>query len=438
LAGPLGEPLDLLGSWDGADLAIVVDAVRSGAPPGTLTLDWLGVPGGLDPQPGDSRSPSTHGLGVADVYRLARAIGQAPPLVAVVGIEGQDFSHGEGLSAAVQVGISEAVNVVMALAEGPLEHAARRNGYPGPYESGYMMRAGELIEIRCGDREALIDQQGATLVQVAAAGADLLATPSQVPSRGCYGQLLVPWPGRIPDGSYHFDGTSHQLPVDDLDMHSAIHGLVRWAPWNVTERAAGSVTLSHHLLALPGYPFSLAIEQSYAWQDSRLESCTTATNIGTRTAPFGFGAHPYFTVGPSGIDDAVLHLPAREYFLCDARLDPKLPAVPVDGSPYDFRKPRPVGTIELDTTYTGLQRDDEGNVAVNLRSADGALTITCTYSDPIEFVQLYSGDTLENGRRVALAIEPYTCLPNAFNNGVGLMRLPVSGSVSVRWALSAG
>ena len=123
LASPLGEPLDLLGSWDGADLAIVVDAVRSGAPPGTLTLDWLGAPGGLDPLPGDGRSPSTHGLGVADVYRLASAIGQAPPRVAVVGIEGQDFSHGEGLSAAVEAGIGEGVNVIMALAGGQLERA---------------------------------------------------------------------------------------------------------------------------------------------------------------------------------------------------------------------------------------------------------------------------------------------------------------------------
>ena len=57
----------------------------------------------------------------------------------------------------------------------------------------------------------------------------------------------------------------------------------------MTEHGAGAVTLSYKLLALPGYPFSLAIEQSYAWQESRLESCTTATNIGTRTAPFGFG-----------------------------------------------------------------------------------------------------------------------------------------------------
>ena len=41
LASPLNEPLDLLDDWDRDDLAIVVDAVRSGAPPGTVTLTWL-------------------------------------------------------------------------------------------------------------------------------------------------------------------------------------------------------------------------------------------------------------------------------------------------------------------------------------------------------------------------------------------------------------
>jgi len=36
--GPLAEPLDLLGRWDGADLVVLIDAVRSGAAPGTIGL----------------------------------------------------------------------------------------------------------------------------------------------------------------------------------------------------------------------------------------------------------------------------------------------------------------------------------------------------------------------------------------------------------------
>jgi aldose 1-epimerase len=302
------------------------------------------------------------------------------------------------------------------------------------------MRAEELIEIRSGDRIAVVGEQGASLVQVSAAGVDLLVAASNDdhPDKGCYGQVLVPWPGRIPDGAYHFDGEDCVLPIDHLISRCAIHGLVRWAPWQVLEHRASSVTMGYRLLAQPGYPFSLGIEQSYAWQQERLEISATATNIGHRTAPYGYGAHPYFTVGSPTIDAAMLHVPSRDYFLSDASLDPQLPAVPVDGGPYDFRQPRPVGATEFDVTYTSLDRDDEGRAAVHLSSRDHSLTITCTYEESVGFVHLYSGDTLDARRREGLAIEPLTCLPNAFNNGVGLVSLASGTSVTVRWAITAG
>lgn len=124
LASPLNEPLDLLDYWDGADLAIVVDAVRSGAAPGTVTLTWLEGPGDALPPAGGGR-PSTHGLGVADVYRLAREIGQAPRRVAIVGIEGRDFTHGEGLSAPVDAGAARAAALVLDLVREAMEEGPR-------------------------------------------------------------------------------------------------------------------------------------------------------------------------------------------------------------------------------------------------------------------------------------------------------------------------
>jgi len=36
--GPIGEPLELLNRWDGATIAVVIDATRSGSPPGTLSV----------------------------------------------------------------------------------------------------------------------------------------------------------------------------------------------------------------------------------------------------------------------------------------------------------------------------------------------------------------------------------------------------------------
>ena len=116
--GPLADALDLLGEWDDADLAVVVDAVHSGQVPGTLTTVEL-VDGSGSELPGGHRgSSSTHGIGLAGVLRLARAVHRAPGRVVVVGIEGDDFSQGTGLSPAVQAAVPAAVSRVVDLIGG--------------------------------------------------------------------------------------------------------------------------------------------------------------------------------------------------------------------------------------------------------------------------------------------------------------------------------
>lgn len=111
-AGPLGDPVDLLGVWDGADLAVVVDAVRSGARPGALSIVEV-HPG--HPAGGPSGVTSTHAIGLAGVVRLASAVGRAPRRVVLVGVEGEDFSAGEGLTPAVRDAIGAAVRAVLHL-----------------------------------------------------------------------------------------------------------------------------------------------------------------------------------------------------------------------------------------------------------------------------------------------------------------------------------
>jgi hydrogenase maturation protease len=107
--GPIVDPLDLLGRWDSADLAIVIDAVRSGAMAGTVRVVDLA---GTDSGPGVT---STHGIGLSGVWRLARAVDQAPARVIVVGIEGEDFGRGAGFSPAVDAAIPVAVRKVVEL-----------------------------------------------------------------------------------------------------------------------------------------------------------------------------------------------------------------------------------------------------------------------------------------------------------------------------------
>ncbi|MDA8291535.1 MAG: hydrogenase maturation protease [Actinomycetota bacterium] len=119
--GPLGEPLDLLGRWDGAALAVVVDALRGEEPAGTVHVaDLRGSlrrpDGGAAPA---RRSPaSSHGLGVQDVLRIAQAVGSAPLRVVLVGVVGERFDEGVGLSDAVRPAVESAASAVRALVAG--------------------------------------------------------------------------------------------------------------------------------------------------------------------------------------------------------------------------------------------------------------------------------------------------------------------------------
>lgn len=304
-----------------------------------------------------------------------------------------------------------------------------------------VMRAGRLLEISSGNRHAIVTEQGAALARVRWDGAELLARPEVddddcYAGHGAYGQLLVPWPGRVTKGTYEYGGETYQLPLNDHAGPSAIHGAVRWVPWELKDVRTDRVTLAYRLFADPGYPFPLELEQSYAWQSDHLEVTFTARNVGNRTAPFGYGSHPYFTLGSPTIDGDVLHVPAHGYVETDG-FRPTGRVLPVDGTGFDFHQPRPVGSQRLDVTLGDLDRDEQGRIAVEFRSAAGDASIRLTYGETVQFVQVYTGDTLPADQRRGVAIEPYTCAPDAFNNGMYLTHLASGGSLRVRWTLSA-
>jgi hydrogenase maturation protease len=98
----VGEPTALLDAFEGADALWVVDAVFSGAAPGTVhRLD-----AGARELPAELFRTSTHHLGLAEAVELARALGRLPPHVIVFGIEGASFEPGDSLTPAVEDGVA--------------------------------------------------------------------------------------------------------------------------------------------------------------------------------------------------------------------------------------------------------------------------------------------------------------------------------------------
>ena len=120
------DPTDLVELWSGRSVAIVVDAVCSGARAGTVHVLETGAAGGrlLPSTWAATGRGGTHALGLATAVELARALHRLPPRLVVVGVEGAGFDHGAPLSPEVADAVSGAVAaVVKALARTEREGA---------------------------------------------------------------------------------------------------------------------------------------------------------------------------------------------------------------------------------------------------------------------------------------------------------------------------
>lgn len=108
-----GEGTALLEAWKGADHVILVDAVASEAPAGTIYQ--------LDAQSGQIQpglfALSTHAFGVAEAIELARVLGNLPAHLVIYGIESKHFVAGVGLSPEVERAAREVVERITGLVE---------------------------------------------------------------------------------------------------------------------------------------------------------------------------------------------------------------------------------------------------------------------------------------------------------------------------------
>jgi hydrogenase maturation protease len=108
-----GEATALLDAWAGADLAVVVDAVRWDHTPaaGVTRIDAISQPDALA---GWGTGASSHGLGVAEAVALGRALDRLPPRLILLLVALTDEGHGTGLSPTVERHVDNAVAQLVA------------------------------------------------------------------------------------------------------------------------------------------------------------------------------------------------------------------------------------------------------------------------------------------------------------------------------------
>jgi hydrogenase maturation protease len=101
-----GDPVRLMEAWDGAEVVVIVDAVRcTPSVPGRWHRTTL---------PHTIPAASSHGFGVPEAVELAEALDRRPEQLVVYAVEVADVRFGTGLSPAVAAAVTELVTAVRA------------------------------------------------------------------------------------------------------------------------------------------------------------------------------------------------------------------------------------------------------------------------------------------------------------------------------------
>jgi aldose 1-epimerase len=303
-----------------------------------------------------------------------------------------------------------------------------------------ILPSGRQHVITHGRQRAVITEVGGGLRAYTVAGTDVIDGYAE--DEMCTvarGVPLLPWPNRLQDGRYDFMGQTYQTALTEPSRGNAIHGLTRWLNWSGSQPGDDQALMSLLLHPQDGYPFTLSLTIDYRLSDDGLTVRTLATNAGERPLPYGAGHHPYLTVGTERIDDATLRIPALLSLETDDRQIPTGRLVRVEGSGYDFLEPRKIGALKLDTAFTSLIPDADGLSRVVLQNPDSRRRLTVWVDRAYQYLMVFTGDTISppSRRRHGIAVEPMTCAPNAFQNGLGLITLPPGESVASTWGILA-
>ena len=207
----------------------------------------------------------------------------------------------------------------------------------------------------------------------------------------------------LQDGSYEFDGRRHQLAIDQLDKHNAIHGLVRWAdgrPWSakqnrvVMDTCSTPARLPVHARTAHRVQLSAEGLRCANGHERRVESLP----LRERGASVSDRRDGAVDVGRSSA--------ARRARAAARTSAASRPALHPSTAPnYDFRRPRPIGATMLDHCFTDLERDGRpcSRRALGTATAERA---TFWVDEAYPYLMLFTGDPLPDVAGVASRSSP--------------------------------
>lgn len=246
--------------------------------------------------------------------------------------------------------------------------------------------------------------------------------PEQIRQVGWGGgaPVLFPFPGRIAGGEFPYGATRFKVPGGGPHGRHPLHGFVGLAPWSVVDRGADGASawvrtaVDHAELGVPAeaFPGTYRLQVTHRLAPEGYSHEIEVVNNGDRPFPFGYGWHPYFRAPllPGGHrGECILHLPAQARWELGSDLIPtgrRLQAV----GPYDLRAGSPLADKSYDDPFTLMGPEPDGGSHAELEDPESGLRLSIGADGAFAHWVIYSPRTLG-----AVAIEPYTCAPDAFN-----------------------
>ncbi|MEZ8824193.1 aldose 1-epimerase [Vibrio amylolyticus] len=240
---------------------------------------------------------------------------------------------------------------------------------------------------------------------------------------------LFPFPNRLANGEYQFDGQHYQLPANFPWSDHAVHGLLYNQPFELINSSAdnehASVTLRYQTEKLHSqFPYAFALDITYHIDRQGLLRCSTVvTNQSAQSFPFGDAWHPYFSLNQP-LNACSLTMPT----CLEVKHVDDLPS----GQKHRFDRFSEAASLEDVSLNHCFEFEQEEPISLLLSSNDQSASLHYQQDVSYPFIQLYTPNN-----ESSIAIEPMTCPANAFNNGMGLLTLALNQRKEFQWQCQA-
>ncbi len=275
------------------------------------------------------------------------------------------------------------------------------------------------VQISLNEVSAVIGTEGAALIGLSVNNFDLIEPKTR---DGLYaGKILAPWPNRIKDGKYSFNKKDYQLPINEVSKNNSLHGLVANCLWEVLFQSESKVVLQYLLNQPEIYPGKLELQVTYEIIESGIEITVLSENVGELSAPYGVSIHTYLVAGALVKNNELfLQIPADQFLEVDAERLLPIKLQPVVGTNFDFIHSKKISDLFIDHAF---KYSSDNPRSISLLNKDGQGT-EVIFDDLSKWIQIHTADRdLQADSRMAVAIEPMTCPPDAFNSGIDLIVL---------------